>query len=99
MEQLHIGRVSVSEAILQEMEETEDFQSFCMGCVMRHRSHDWGDVPKEHWLRNNRAARKGGQIISEYLIPAIFCIGYADRVLVTTNEDRTETTVLFPDDE
>lgn len=99
MKQLHIGKVSVSEAILQEMEETEDFQSFCMGCVRRHRMGDWGDIPKDQWIRNNLAARKGGEIVSEYLIPGFFCIGYADRVLVITDEDRTETTVIFPDEE
>lgn len=99
MKQLHIGKVSVSEAILQEMEETEDFQSFCMGCVRRHRIGDWGDIPKEQWIRNNLAARKGGEIVSEYLIPGFFCIGYADRILVITDEDRSETTVIFPDDE
>lgn len=99
MKQLHIGKVSVSEAILQEMEETEDFQSFCMGCVRRHRIGDWGDIPKEQWIRNNLAARKGGEIVSEYLIPGFFCIGYADRILVIMDEDRSETPVIFPDDE
>ena len=98
MKQLHIGKVSVSEAILQEMEETEDFQSFCMGCVRRHRIGDWGDIPKNQWIRNNLAARKGGEIVSEYLIPGFFCIGYADRILVITDEERSETTVIFPDD-
>lgn len=98
MKQLHIGKVSVSEAILQEMEETEDFQSFCMGCVRRHRMGDWGDIPKDQWIRNNLAARKGGEIVSEYLIPGFFCIGYADRILVITDEERSETTVIFPDD-
>ena len=98
MKQLHIGKVSVSEAILQEMEETEDFQSFCMGCVRRHRIGDWGDIPKDQWIRNNLAARKGGEIVSEYLIPGFFCIGYADRILVITDEERSETTVIFPDD-
>lgn len=98
MKQLHIGKVSVSETILQEMEETEDFQSFCMGCVRRHRMGDWGDIPKDQWIRNNLAARKGGEIVSEYLIPGFFCIGYADRILVITDEERSETTVIFPDD-
>lgn len=97
--EVHIGKVSVSAAILQEIEETVDFQSFCMSCVRRHRAGDWGEIPKEQWLRNNRAARKGGQINSEYPIPGIFCIGYTDRILVTTNEERTETMVTFPDDD
>lgn len=99
MEQLKIGRVVASEAIVQEIEETEDFQAFCMSCVRRHRSGDWGDIPKEQWIANNQARRHGGQIVSGYSIPEIFCIGYAEYVIVTTNEERTETKILFPDDE
>ena len=95
MEQLHIGRVTASDAIVQEIEETEDFQTFCMGCVRRHRSGDWGNIPKEDWIANNRAARKGGEIRSEYVILEIFCLGYADKITVTTNEDRTETEIDF----
>lgn len=95
MEQLHIGRVTASDAIVQEIGETEDFQTFCMGCVRRHRNGDWGNVSKEDWIANNRAVRKGGIIRSEYVIPEIFCLGYADRITVTTNEDRTETDIEF----
>lgn len=98
MEQLKIGKVTASENIVQEISETEDFQIFCMSCVRRHRSGDWGDIPKEKWIFNNQARRKGGAIISEYIIPEIFCLGYADRIIVETNEDRTETKILFPDD-
>lgn len=99
MEQLKIGQVTASEAIVQEITETEDFQVFCMSCVRRHRSGDWGDVPKDQWIRNNQAARKGGVIVSEYTIPEIFRLGYADRIIVTTAEERTETRIMFPDDD
>ena len=98
MEQLKIGQVTASAQIVQEIQETEDFQTFCMSCVRRHRSGDWGDVPKEHWIRNNRSYRDGGAIVSEYDIPEIFCLGYADRIIVTTNEERTETKIQFPGD-
>lgn len=99
MEQLQIGQVTASSAIVQEIDETEDFQVFCMSCVRRHRSGDWGDVPKDQWIRNNQAARKGGQVVSEYIIPGIFCIGYTDRIIVTTTAERTETKVMFPDED
>lgn len=99
MEQLHIGQVTASEAIVQEISDTEDFQVFCMGCVRRHRSGDWGDIPKDQWIRNNQAARKGGQIVSEYIIPEIFRLDYADRIIVTTDSERTETKVSFPDED
>lgn len=97
--ELHIGKVTASATIVQEIDETEDFQVFCMACVRRHRSGNWGDIPKEQWLKNNHAARKGGPIVSEYMIPEIFCIGYEDRIIVTTDEERTETTISFPDDD
>ena len=98
MEQLVIGQVTASSQIVQEIQETEDFQVFCMSCVRRHRSGDWGDIPKEQWIRNNQSQRNGGVIVSEYNIPEIFCLGYVDRIVVTTNAERTETKVQFPDD-
>ena len=99
MEQLHIGQVTASEAVVQEIAETEVFQVFCMSCVRRHRSGDWGDIPKEQWIRNNQSARKGGQIVSEYVIPEIFRLGYADRIIVTTSVDRNETKISFSDED
>ena len=96
--ELHIGQVTASSAIVQEIEETEDFQVFCMACVRRHRSGDWGDIPKEEWIRNNLAARNGGMIRSTYAIPGIFNLGYADRIFVETNPERTETLIRFPED-
>ena len=98
MEQLKIGQVTASAQIVQEIQETEDFQVFCMSCVRRHRSGDWGDIPKEQWIRNNQSYRNGGAIVSEYDIPEIFCLGYADRIVVTTNVERTETKIQFPGD-
>ena len=98
MEELKIGQVTACEAIVREIQETEDFQVFCMSCVRRHRSGDWGDIPKDDWIQNNRNARDGGDIVSEYTIPGIFCIGYASRILVKTNFDRTETRIEFRED-
>lgn len=98
MEELKIGQVTADAAIVQEIQETEDFQVFCMSCVRRHRSGDWGDVPKEDWIQNNRNARDGGEIVSEYTIPAIFCIGYASRIVVRTNSQRNETRIEFRED-
>lgn len=98
MDQMKIGRVIASEGIVQEISETEDFQTFCMSCVRRHRNGDWGDIQKENWIQNNLCRRKGDEVQSEYMIPAIFCIGYADRIIVNTNPDRTETRISFPDE-
>lgn len=99
MEQLRIGQVTASEAVVQEISETDVFQVFCMSCVRRHRSGDWGDIPKEQWIRNNQSARKGGEIVSEYVIPEIFRFGYADKIIVTTSAERTETRITFSDED
>ena len=96
--ELMIGNVTASAQIVQEIGETEDFQAFCMACVRRHRACDWGDIPKEQWIRNNAASRKGGTVVSEYTIPGIFNLGYASRIVITTNENRTETKIEFSDD-
>ena len=85
MEQLKIGQVTASEEIVQEISEMEDFQVFCMSCVRRHRSGDWGDVPRDIWVDNNLSFRKGGRIISEYAIPEIFRVKNEEEKSFQTN--------------
>lgn len=78
------------------MEETIDFQRFCMSCVFRHREGDWGDVPDEDKASNDQALETGERLVSAYRIPKYFRLDYADKIWIITEADRSVTTILFP---
>ena len=59
--------------------------------LKRHGSGDWGDLCPEDALANDGALATGGRLFSAY--------GHgACRFWVITEEDRSVTTVLLPDD-
>lgn len=78
------------------MLETYGFQDFCMRCLMRHRDGDWGDLCEEDKLLNDLAVQNGERILSAYDIPKFYCLGYADKIWIITEADRSYTTFLFP---
>ncbi len=59
--------------------------------LRRHASGDWGDLCPEDTLANETALREGGRLFSAY--------GKGEgRFWIITEEDRSVTTVLLPDD-
>jgi hypothetical protein len=59
--------------------------------LRRHESAAWGDLCPEDAIANDAALRDGGRLLSAY--------GQDHhRVWVTTEADRSQTTMLLPDD-
>ena len=58
----------------------------------RHRSGDWGEVPKEDALENEFSVRHGFRIVSSYRVAG------AERLWVITEADRSVTALLLPSD-
>ena len=59
--------------------------------LRRHASGDWGDLCPEDTLGNNTAVVEGGMLLSAY--------GQGERRFwIITEDDRSVTTVLMPDD-
>ena len=96
MDQLYLGELVATSAIQNEMDDTYGFREFCMHCVLRHRSHDWGDIADDDKQLNDYAAEHGERLLSAYTIPAHYCLGYADKIWIITEADRSITTILFP---
>ena len=96
MEELKLGELVATCGIESEMEETYGFRDFCMHCVLRHRALDWGDICDEDKQSNDLAVMNGDRILSAYTIPRFCCIGYAQKIWIITERDRSVTTVLFP---
>lgn len=57
--------------------------------LRRHVRGDWGDVPREDALSNERAVEQGARILSSYEVEG-------QRIWVITEADRSVTTLLFP---
>jgi hypothetical protein len=57
--------------------------------LRRHVRGEWGDVPPEDALANERAVEHGARILSSYEVAG-------QRVWVITEADRSVTTLLFP---
>lgn len=97
--QFEIGRIAVTEAVLDKMEGTrkqlvdEDkteagsFSRFVWASFARHCLCDWGDVFPEEKQNNDRALKVGGQLASVYTHTT------HPTICILTEDDRTETTV------
>jgi len=57
--------------------------------LRRHVCGDWGNVPPDDALTNERAVVHGARILSSYEVAG-------ERVWVITEADRSVTTLLFP---
>lgn len=56
----------------------------------RHMRADWGDVPDDHWLRNNLAVKSGGRLDSQYVVTRDL------RIRILTEADRSATRIVLP---
>lgn len=96
MEHIQLGCVVATRAIEREMRETWGFEEFCNRSLTRHYYQDWGDLCDEDKKRNNWAVKNGERLLSAYDIPKELRIGYAEKIWIITEADRSATTVLFP---
>jgi hypothetical protein len=59
--------------------------------LRRHAIGDWGDLCPEDTLANEDAVKQGGRLFSAY--------GESEyRIWIITEEDRSATTILLPED-
>lgn len=82
-----LGRICVTSNAMMALESLE-----IVGALARHARGDWGTLPTEDWLANERAVRDGDRLVSVYHTPA------GVKFYVVTEWDRSVTTVLLPED-
>ncbi|KVN14108.1 hypothetical protein WT09_16820 [Burkholderia stagnalis] len=81
-----LGRIVATRGVLKHLER-HGIQADPY--LRRHVCGDWGDVPPEDALANERAVEHGARILSSYEV--------AGRpVWLITEADRSVTTLLFP---
>jgi hypothetical protein len=82
-----LGQIGITEGAVEALERANISTT---SIVQRHVLGDWGDVTDQDRKSNDLALEMGGRILSAYHLP--------DRteVWVTTEPDRSATTVLLP---
>lgn len=93
-----IGKVVLTRAVWDLMEENSDFRDFFQGCLNRYILYDWGDTCEEDWKQNNYAALNGERVIAVYNIPDEIENTFESSLWFITEWDRSVTTVLFQSD-
>lgn len=61
--------------------------------IQRHVLGDWGDVTESDRKSNELGVEMGGRILSAYNLPD------QTRIWVTTEPDRSGTTILLPEEQ
>ena len=81
-----VGRIVATREVLKHL-EMQGIQADPY--LRRHVRGDWGDVPPEDGLANERAVKEGSRILSSYEVAG-------RKVWLITEADRSVTTLLFP---
>ena len=61
--------------------------------IQRHVLGDWGDITESDWKSNELGVEMGGRILSAYNLPD------QTKIWVTTEPDRSGTTILLPEEQ
>ncbi len=84
-----LGQVVATPAALEAMQQAGQAVA---DILQRHAAGDWGDVCNEDWDANNAALIDGGRLVSAYTLNS------GKKILVITEEDRSVTTILLPEE-
>ena len=67
-------------------------QDEVLKALMRHMSGDCGSLDEQDWTLNDEALKFGGRLLSQYRAKD------DTRFWIITEQDRSATTILLPDD-
>ena len=82
-----LGEIGITEGAVEALERTN---ISARSIVQRHVLGDWSDMTDQDRRTNDLALEMGGRILSSYQLPD------HTEIWVTTEPDRSATTVLLP---
>lgn len=85
-----LGQIAITPGALEVLERLNISPH---SIIQRHVLGDWGDMLDADRKANQLALEMGGRILPSYTLPG------ATRVWVSTEPDRTATTILLPDEQ
>ena len=89
MEKVSLGKLVMTRAVHDKMNNDIDFAIGVLDSMERYRSCDWGDLCESDKAENEQALKDGERIF------ALYNIG-SGKIYIITEWDRSVTTILFP---
>ena len=87
------SQVVITPGVISAITEREaNRHADLLNYLLRHLGGDWGDAPDEDKELNDRDSAAGEGALSEYKLPD------GERIWVSTEWDRSVTTILLPDE-
>ena len=87
------GGIVMTKAIADRAGECKEFGRFVDVCLIRHVCGDWGELCEEDVEMNEEALKSGGRLFSSYRFNPT-----EETIWIITEDDRSVTTILFPED-
>jgi len=84
-----LGQIVGTPGALQALEEAEQNP---LELILRHVTGDWGEMPEEDVIENERSVTRGLRIFSSY------ALNTGAKIWVITEWDRSVTTLLKPEE-
>jgi hypothetical protein len=91
------GQIVATRGVYDLACQNPDFAQFIQKSLNRHVKGDWGDVDEEDKQTNDYALKHGMRVLSAYKDDRFPKHGIA-TIWIITEEDRSATTILFPDE-
>jgi hypothetical protein len=85
-----LGHLAITPGAIEALSKTNISAD---SIIQRHVLGDWGDVAQTDRKSNDLAVEMGGRILSAYILPD------RTKIWVTTEPDRSGTTILLPEEQ
>lgn len=86
-----LGRIFISSGVHAGVEDKEYTMDDIMKLITKHAHGDWGDLSEDDKKINELAIENGDRILSSHNLKG-------EKVWIITEADRSQTTVLYPDE-
>lgn len=92
------SRIHATQAVndWSESDSTGKTFKFITTCLERHFHLDWGDLDAHDRKVNDRNLTNSGSLLSSYVIPKELDTELEKKIWISTEADRSITTILFP---
>lgn len=96
MARFKLGKLIATAAVVDKMQNDHTFAAFVSKSIRRYEDQDWGDSSDEEKLQNEYAVENGEDVLASY--KQDMAIHDRKIIWITTEGDRSATTILFPEE-
>jgi predicted transcriptional regulator len=91
--EINVGHVLMTRGVAEEVRQNKRFANFVKESLGRHRRGDWGEMSDEVRQLNNQNLGINTRLFSWYELKGF------PEIWITTEPDRSFTTIMFPDED